>query len=82
MLVMLNSQDYYDSNQIYTWGDGSKGQLGYKMMKSYDPVLLEFFAYKQTIKASLGYYNTVIITKTDDVYLWGSNSYGKLGLGN
>ncbi len=66
--------------QVYTWGEGTYGQLGYNMKKANEPVVVESLQGKGCIKGCLGVDNSAVITKTGDVYVWGSNTFNKLGL--
>jgi alpha-tubulin suppressor-like RCC1 family protein len=68
------------TNQVFTWGDGSCGQLGYNRKVSGDPTIVEQLLNKEIIKGCLGVDNSAVINKNGDVYLWGGNTSNKLGL--
>jgi alpha-tubulin suppressor-like RCC1 family protein len=70
------------SFQVYTWGDGSMGQLGYKRTISYEPTLINQLSSKEIVKGSLGMDNSVCLSKQGTLFAFGSNSYGKLGVGS
>lgn len=67
--------------KVYSWGDGTNGQLGYRANKQYIPKMIDELKKKTIIKGALGSDNSCGITKLGNVFLWGSNTNNKLGLG-
>jgi alpha-tubulin suppressor-like RCC1 family protein len=59
-------------SELYIWGT-DKDQIQSLPLK---------FDYKNFRKLSFGDSHTVAITNTGDVYTWGRNNYGQLGLGH
>lgn len=75
-------------NILYTWGWNIYGQLGHGGIKLVrQPKIVEFFKDKKIKQVALGQAHTVVLTseKIDDlntsVYVFGSNHYGQLGVG-
>jgi alpha-tubulin suppressor-like RCC1 family protein/tRNA A-37 threonylcarbamoyl transferase component Bud32 len=68
---------------VYSWGDGAKGQLGQgNRLPSFKPKLVEALVTKRIIAIAAGFDHTLALSEDGDVYSWGSNSYGQLGLGH
>ncbi|MGY8746037.1 MAG: putative Ig domain-containing protein, partial [Candidatus Poseidoniales archaeon] len=75
------------SNEIYCWGQGAYGQLGYETTNIYgasnadlpflNPVDLDGDAKLLSLAAR----STCAVMENDDVYCWGSAAYGQLGQG-
>lgn len=69
---------------LYGFGDNSYGQLGLSHTKSLTiPTKLDFFVNNniEIISISCGKYHTITITN-DGLYVFGSNEFGQLGLGD
>lgn len=70
-------------NEVYVWGNNSKGQLGLgHNIRQYTPCKLKFpdsVGIKQVMCA--GDYS-MAITYLNEVYVWGDNHNGQLGLGD
>ena len=67
---------------IYAWGDNSQGQIG-DGVSSPDriaPVRVEDLREVEKITAGLGH--SLALTSDGQVYAWGYNYFGELGLGN
>ena len=77
-------------NEIYAWGSDIYGQLGLgKTNQDYidgDNYRYQTLPQKinlENVKTiSCSYNHTMALTLTGEVYAWGSNSYGQLGLGH
>lgn len=68
--------------QVYTWGQGSMGQLGHQeTQKSMTPKIVSALSdrniYARNI--SCGLFHNAILTVDGDVYTWGSNLHNALG---
>ena len=69
-----------DLGEVYTWGDNSVGQLGYK-----DPKLISWPLYVENLKGvdiasvACGRHHTLALTSDGQLYSWGSNKFGQLG---
>ena len=74
------------TGEVWSWGEGQAGQLGYgrvtkqmvpKKVISQCPATGAAFA-----DISCGWAHTLARTAAGDVYAWGFNAYGQLGLGH
>ncbi|XP_059656346.1 ultraviolet-B receptor UVR8 isoform X2 [Cornus florida] len=67
---------------VYATGLNDFGQLGVSVDKSYTTEPLEVSGLpKEIIKISAGYHHSSAITVDGELYMWGKNSSGQLGLG-
>ncbi|KAL1376218.1 hypothetical protein pipiens_017025 [Culex pipiens pipiens] len=72
---------------LYTWGWGIFGQLGHGTVADCPkPKVVEFFRKKNVQQITLGHAHTLVLCKQDAntrnvLYVFGSNHYGQLGLG-
>ena len=72
--------------KIYMWGSGEHGQLGLKLGPGEKIVLTpklvshSSITKKKIISLALGKYHTVALTQGLDVYSWGTNERGQLGI--
>ena len=87
-IVMVATGQYHtialgSQGEVYTWGDNSKGQLGYTFLsKSKHPILVRSTILTlPVIQVAAGYASSYALTSTGEVYAWGDNSQGQLGLG-
>lgn len=87
ILSVSTSSDYTcaiaSDNLPYCWGDNSFGQLGNNSTtESHIPVAVTTGALSgKTVKAiSAGFQHTCVIASDDQVYCWGYNSSGQLGV--
>ncbi|KAL1814094.1 hypothetical protein ACET3Z_024159 [Daucus carota] len=71
-----------ESGSVYSTGLNDFGQLGSSDDRSYttDPIEISGLP-KEIIKVSAGYSHSSAITVDGDLYMWGKNSSGQLGLG-
>ena len=80
-----------ETGEVYSWGRNIHGQLGLgiKMWTSqatvwdYEdrttPQRIKFDG-KKIIAIAAGYCHTIVLTETGEVYSWGSNDHGQVGL--
>ena len=70
-----------DKQNIYCWGGGGKGQLGYGGTGNKDtPTKIDS---DKTFKdVSANFYHTCAVSTDNKVYCWGEGEYGKLGTGS
>ena len=72
----------YDSN-VWCWGKNTHGQVGDGTTAGYsNPTMVDFPSGVSAKSISAGGDHTCIISQDDDLYCWGLNSNGQLGLGN
>lgn len=71
--------------QIFVWGSNSSGQCGLDMNNAADflstPKIVKSLATKHVVQIACGQYHTLALTNSGELYSWGSNIYGQLGLG-
>ncbi|KAK0149380.1 putative E3 ubiquitin-protein ligase HERC6 [Merluccius polli] len=69
------------TGDLYSWGAGGDGQLGVGHMTSMiqTPSLLRMPI--RVVQVACGNSHSLALTKAGDVFSWGSNSHGQLGLG-
>lgn len=71
-----------DKGEVYIWGAGSHGELGFGMVsRQKTPVLLDFSKNVAIKDIVLGYQFTVAIAQNGDCYTWGNTLKGRLGNG-
>ena len=68
---------------VYTWGDGSLGQLGLGDFKrQHTPHRVMELQGKMVLKLSCGMFHTACVTDDSSVYTWGAGGSGRLGHDN
>ncbi|XP_063595413.1 probable E3 ubiquitin-protein ligase HERC4 [Penaeus indicus] len=69
---------------IYAWGENGFGQLGLNSTEPHTsvPKLVKSLARKQVIQVACGSSHTLALTSGGELYAWGSNLSGQLGLGH
>ncbi|XP_050097648.1 probable E3 ubiquitin-protein ligase HERC4 isoform X1 [Anopheles aquasalis] len=69
--------------QVYSWGSNAVGQLGQETdtTRQIVPRLIRSIAAKQVVQIAAGHYHCLALTNSGELYAWGSNAYGQLGLG-
>uniref|UniRef100_A0A673TQL6 HECT and RLD domain containing E3 ubiquitin protein ligase 4 n=1 Tax=Suricata suricatta TaxID=37032 RepID=A0A673TQL6_SURSU len=72
-----------DKGQVYAWGLDSDGQLG--LLGSEEcirvPRNIKSLSDIQIVQIACGYYHSLALSKASEVFCWGQNKYGQLGLG-
>ncbi|XP_054728127.1 uncharacterized protein LOC129237413 isoform X1 [Anastrepha obliqua] len=73
---------------LYTWGWGIYGQLGHGNCESVpEPKVVAFFKSKKILQVSLGHAHSLVLCQTPnnanatDLFVFGSNHFGQLGIG-
>ncbi|XP_053477990.1 probable E3 ubiquitin-protein ligase HERC6 [Ictalurus furcatus] len=74
-----------DSGQVFSWGAGGEGQLGHnnlvaKCLKPV-PLVIPLPVQIPVVQVACGNFHSLALTKGGEVYSWGQNKYGQLGLG-
>ena len=68
---------------VFVWGGNRKGQLGDgQLTSSNTPLKLKELRHRPIIKVVCGEAHTLAVTVTGNLYAWGDNSSGQLGLGD
>jgi alpha-tubulin suppressor-like RCC1 family protein len=69
--------------QIYSWGLNNHGQLGQNDTQNYNsPYPIYFFEDYDIVKLETGDYHAILVTAAGEVFVWGYNNHGQLGLGS
>ncbi|XP_069599640.1 probable E3 ubiquitin-protein ligase HERC3 isoform X2 [Ranitomeya imitator] len=76
--VALTSQ-----GQLFSWGAGSEGQLGHSSAELCVPVprLIKKFNQQKILQVSCGNQHCLAISDDGQLFSWGQNTHGQLGLG-
>ncbi|XP_011298818.1 ultraviolet-B receptor UVR8 [Fopius arisanus] len=70
-----------DNGDVYSMGMGTRGQLGHGDLEDCDePTLIEALAGLNVIQIAAGGWHNAALTNDGDVYIWGWNSSGELGV--
>ncbi|KAM5338406.1 putative E3 ubiquitin-protein ligase HERC6 isoform 2-T2 [Glossophaga mutica] len=69
--------------RVFAWGAGSEGQLGTEEFKEiiFTPKKIKTLTGKKIIQVSCGDYHSLALSEDGQVFSWGKNSHGQLGLG-
>jgi regulator of chromosome condensation len=85
--VLAIAQD----GKIWSWGIGEQGQLGRKVMSRHAleasllPRTINFRPWRRTAKfinAFCGGYHSILVHESNELFTFGLNNYGQLGLGD
>jgi alpha-tubulin suppressor-like RCC1 family protein len=69
------------AGRVYTWGSGAYGQLGHgDRLPSFVPRRVKALAGVNITSVAAGARHTVAVDDMGEVYAWGSNEFGELGL--
>jgi alpha-tubulin suppressor-like RCC1 family protein len=91
ILDLRSGADHYfariNGNEIYFWGDNYLGQLGIgkrdEVLKNHkNPEIHQFLSQLSIYSLDCGYFHTIALTKNGEVYAWGSNTSGVIGIGS
>ena len=74
----MHSACITQSGELYMWGNGYEGCLGFKC-PSYK--LTPEIVMENVAQVSLGYKHSACVTNDGSLYTWGMNNYGQLGDG-
>ncbi|KAH3757116.1 E3 ISG15--protein ligase HERC5 [Pelomyxa schiedti] len=69
------------SGAVFSFGDNSFGQLARKELQSSVPLWVSSLFGVPVVSCAVGDYHCICISVCGNVYCWGSNQYGQLGLG-
>jgi alpha-tubulin suppressor-like RCC1 family protein len=74
-----------EEGEVYSWGLGKEGALGHSSFENIKlPQKIEFFKEKnmKVKQIECGSDFSIALTENGEVYTWGSNIFGQLGLGH
>nr|XP_018911277.1 PREDICTED: probable E3 ubiquitin-protein ligase HERC4 isoform X2 [Bemisia tabaci] len=66
--------------QLYAWGSGQFGQLGNDVDTQEKPKIVKSLATHFIVQVCCGYRHCLALNNRGELYSWGSNQYGQLGL--
>ncbi|XP_026764386.2 uncharacterized protein LOC113522776 [Galleria mellonella] len=70
-----------DTGRVYTWGNGRRLQLGHGDLENLDlPTEVEALAGIKIVKISAGGWHSLALSEYGDLYAWGWNDTGQLGI--
>ncbi|XP_038213834.1 RCC1 domain-containing protein 1 [Zerene cesonia] len=82
--VVLGYEHYVlltESGKIFTWGNGRRLQLGHGDLNNLDqPTEVKALAGIKIVKISAGGWHTCALSEFGDLYVWGWNDTGQLGV--
>ncbi|XP_052894618.1 probable E3 ubiquitin-protein ligase HERC4 [Anopheles moucheti] len=69
--------------QVFSWGSNAVGQLGLDAEngRQQTPRMIKAIGAKHIVQIASGQYHCLALTNNGELYGWGSNSYGQLGIG-
>ncbi|XP_025061346.1 probable E3 ubiquitin-protein ligase HERC4 isoform X3 [Alligator sinensis] len=72
-----------DKGQVYAWGLATEGQLGLPGTEECIrvPRNIKSLSEIQIVQVACGYCHSLALSKGSEVFSWGQNKYGQLGLG-
>jgi alpha-tubulin suppressor-like RCC1 family protein len=69
--------------EVYAWGSNYCGEIGNGCNDNQSiPIKVKGFNNEKVVMISCGYYHSMALTKYGNVYSWGDNRFGQLGIGN
>lgn len=72
----------HQMKELFTWGSSEFGQCGHGVVGThYEPHLVEDLRGKVVVQVSCGHSHTMCVTDMGEVFAWGNNTHGELGLG-
>jgi len=72
-----------DEGLVFTWGYGSNGRLGHGEENDIlEPTVVESLASEPAVQVSCGGHHTGVVTREGQVFMFGWNHYGQLGIGD
>ncbi|KAM6971950.1 putative E3 ubiquitin-protein ligase HERC6 [Aplochiton taeniatus] len=85
VVTMACGQDHClavsSSGQVYSWGAGEDGQLGLGPAALDRHVRIPLLLPIPVVQVACGNSHSLALTKAGEVFSWGLNTYGQLGLG-
>ncbi len=73
-----------EDGDVFSWGRGWDGQLGHKIISEvvYEPRIVEDMENKSTAILACGREHTVAVSTNGNMWVWGDNKAGQLGIGS
>ena len=80
-ILFFSSLLYFFQGQVWSSGIGNQGQLGHgNAESSHEPKIIEALLGIRIVKIAAGGWHSIAISDEGDVFVWGWNNYGQLGL--
>ncbi|XP_063291143.1 probable E3 ubiquitin-protein ligase HERC4 isoform X2 [Pelobates fuscus] len=72
-----------DKGQVFSWGLATDGQIGIPVVEDYVrvPRNIKSLSEVQIVQVACGHHHSLALSKQSEIYSWGQNRYGQLGLG-
>ncbi|XP_063817684.1 probable E3 ubiquitin-protein ligase HERC4 isoform X1 [Pseudophryne corroboree] len=72
-----------DKGQVFSWGLTKDGQIGIHVIEECVrvPRNIKSLSDIHIVQVSCGHHHSLALSKESDIYVWGDNRYGQLGLG-
>ncbi|GAB0092566.1 probable E3 ubiquitin-protein ligase HERC4 [Sergentomyia squamirostris] len=68
--------------QVFTWGSDSQGQLGHETGGiQAAPRIVRSLSTKHVVQIACGHNHCLALTNSGEIYVWGDNEFGQLGIG-
>ncbi len=73
-----------EDGDVYTWGRGWDGQLGHEVITEIElePRIVPQMENRASAAVACGRAHTVVVTDNGNVWSWGDNKAGQLGIGS
>ena len=74
-----------ESGELWSWGQACNGATGHGHTghgHKWTPFLVQGMVGRKVVAAAAGEYHTAVVTSEGELWTFGGNSYGHLGLGN
>jgi hypothetical protein len=82
LAICIVRNTYPLKRRVYAWGYNDHGRLGVGHTDaSFSPCEVALLSHRNVVSVKAGETHSVALTETGEVYTWGSNRFGQLGLG-
>ncbi|XP_043912312.1 probable E3 ubiquitin-protein ligase HERC4 isoform X2 [Protopterus annectens] len=73
-----------DNGQVFAWGLAADGQLGSPAVEEFCRVPRRIKSLSQVcvLQVACGYHHSLALSRWSEIYAWGQNKYGQLGIGH
>uniref|UniRef100_A0A1L8DT79 Putative hect e3 ubiquitin ligase n=1 Tax=Nyssomyia neivai TaxID=330878 RepID=A0A1L8DT79_9DIPT len=78
----MHSMALNEWGQVFTWGSDAHGQLGNELSTvQATPRIVRSLSTKNIVQIVCGHFHCLALTNSGEIFAWGSNDYGQLGIG-